>query len=106
MAAQIDKGAVARQAAVVLEALQHAGENVELGQRVGQAAGELLLRLQAAAERGDGEIGNEGEAARAARQLTVPVSRVEGFLRQPARTEPPVTLWKKPPQAFATEKAT
>jgi hypothetical protein len=67
----IHDGTVSGRAAVVLEAFQDARRQINFRQRVGEAAGELLLGLQAPAEERDREIGDDGEIACRTRQLPV-----------------------------------
>jgi len=97
--------AVIGRLAVVLVALQDAAQQIQLRERVGEAPRELLLGLEAAAEHGDGEVGDKGEVARGAPQLAIPFGRAVGLLGHLAE-EPKVTLWKNAPKAFESEKAT
>ncbi len=46
-----DDGAIGLGAAVILEAFQDAAQQVDLGERIRQAAGDFLLHLEAAAKR-------------------------------------------------------
>ena len=77
----IDQEPVASGPAVILVALEDGREQIELGERVGHAAGDLLPHLQAAPEERHGEIGDEGEGARGARQLPPPPGDIARILR-------------------------
>jgi hypothetical protein len=69
--AERDDRAVRLGAAVVLEPLEDAGQEIDFRQRVGETPGQLLLDLQAATERRHGEVGDEREVARCARELAI-----------------------------------
>ena len=69
-------------APVVVIALEHGGKEIELGEGVGHAAGDLLLHLQPAAEQRHGRIGDQREGARGARKLAPPAARGAGIRRR------------------------
>src|SRR5262245_9370077 len=68
--------------AVVVIALEHGREQIEFGERVGHAAGDLLLHLEPAAEERDGRVGDEREGTRRTRKLAPPSFGVASILRR------------------------
>ncbi len=78
----IDELEIGARAAVVLVALQDAGQQIKLGERVGHAPGDLLLGLEPAAEQHHGHVGDEGEGARGAGKLAPPAARGAGVRRR------------------------
>ena len=65
---------IAGRTPVIVVTFQRGGEHVKLRQRVGHAAGDLLLGLEAAAEQRDGQVGDEGEGPAGAGELAIPVA--------------------------------
>src|SRR5690606_32794319 len=69
---KVDDGLIGFEPPVVFEPLQDAGEQVQLRERICEAPGELLLRLEAAAQQRDAQIGDEREIVTGSPELAEP----------------------------------
>src|SRR5690606_11180396 len=94
---KIDDGLVHLGAAIVLEALQGAGEEIKLRKRIRETACDLLLRLEAAAQQRHAQIGHNSEVVARAPELSIPALDAECF-RWRSTEQPASEVVKQSPE--------